>query len=200
MTQHFTKLIVIITIIGIFTAFNLSYAEKTSDNYNSFYALSAENINGERISMETYKGKQVLVVNLASKCGYTYQYEGLQTLYETYSDSLVVLGFPSNDFLWQEPGTNVEINEFCTTNYGVTFPMFSKIHVKGRKQHPVYEWLSDSKLNGWNDDSPSWNFNKYLLDENGNLVEWFSADVEPLDTLITRHFLLGTTNLIPHTN
>ena len=113
----------------------------------SFYDFHAQDIEGNIISMNDFKGKKVLVVNVASRCGYTPQYEGLQKLYETYGDSLVVLGFPSNDFMWQEPGSNTEIKTFCKTNYGVTFPMFSKIHVKGRKQHPIYDWLSDSKLN-----------------------------------------------------
>ena len=153
----------------------------------SFYDFHAQDIEGNIVSMNDFKGKKVLVVNVASHCGYTPQYKGLQTLYETYHDSLVVLGFPSNDFLWQEPGNNTEIKKFCQTNYGVTFPMFSKIHVKGRKQHPIYDWLSDSKLNGWNNDSPRWNFNKYLLDEKGAIIEFYGADVKPLDTLITRH-------------
>ena len=200
MTQHFTKLFLLIAGIGIFTVFNLNSSEKIPDIPKSFYALSAEDINGEVISMSFFKGKKVLVVNVASQCGYTPQYEGLQTLYETYSDSLVVLGFPSNDFMWQEPGSNSEIKTFCQRTYGVTFPMFSKIHVKGRKQHPIYDWLSDSKLNGWNDENPSWNFNKYLLDEKGNLIEWFGANLEPLDTMITRHFLSKSTNLVPDKN
>ena len=200
MTQHFTKLFLLIAGIGIFTVFNLNSSEKIPDIPKSFYALSAEDINGAIISMSSFKGKKVLVVNVASQCGYTPQYEGLQTLYETYSDSLVVLGFPSNDFLWQEPGSNSEIKTFCQRTYGVTFPMFSKIHVKGRKQHPIYDWLSDSKLNGWNDENPSWNFNKYLLDEKGNLIEWFGANLEPLDTMITRHFLSKSTNLVPDKN
>ena len=200
MTQHFTKLFLLIAGIGIFTVFNLNSSEKIPDIPKSFYALSAEDINGEVISMSSFKGKKVLVVNVASQCGYTPQYEGLQTLYETYSDSLVVLGFPSNDFMWQEPGSNSEIKTFCQRTYGVTFPMFSKIHVKGRKQHPIYDWLSDSKLNGWNDENPSWNFNKYLLDEKGNLIEWFGANLEPLDTMITRHFLSKSTNLVPDKN
>ena len=200
MTQHFTKLFLLIAGIGIFTVFNLNSSEKIPDIPKSFYAYSAEDINGEVISMSSFKGKKVLVVNVASQCGYTPQYEGLQTLYETYSDSLVVLGFPSNDFLWQEPGSNSEIKTFCQRTYGVTFPMFSKIHVKGRKQHPIYDWLSDSKLNGWNDENPSWNFNKYLLDEKGNLIEWFGANLEPLDTMITRHFLSKSTNLVPDKN
>ena len=200
MTQHFTKLFLLIAGIGIFTVFNLNSSEKIPDIPKSFYALSAEDINGAIISMSSFKGKKVLVVNVASQCGYTPQYEGLQTLYETYSDSLVVLGFPSNDFLWQEPGSNSKIKTFCQRTYGVTFPMFSKIHVKGRKQHPIYDWLSDSKLNGWNDENPSWNFNKYLLDEKGNLIEWFGANLEPLDTMITRHFLSKSTNLVPDKN
>ena len=200
MIKYFTQSILLIAGIGIFTIFTLSAAEKISDRTKSFYDLSAEDINGEIISMNTYKGKKVLVVNVASRCGYTPQYEGLQELYETYGDSLVVLGFPSNDFMWQEPGSNSEIKTFCQRTYGVTFPMFSKIHVKGRKQHPIYDWLSDSKLNGWNDKNPSWNFNKYLLDEKGNLIEWFGANLEPLDTMITRHFLSKSTNLVPDKN
>ena len=161
----------------------------------SFYDFHAQGIDGNIISMNDFKGKKILVVNVASRCGYTPQYEGLQKLYETYGDSLVVLGFPSNDFMWQEPGSNTEIKKFCKTNYGVTFPMFSKIHVKGRKQHPIYDWLSDSKLNGWNDDSPSWNFNKYLLDKNGTIIELYGADVKPLDTLITRHLQFDIINI-----
>ena len=178
----------------------MSYAEGISDNDKSFYALSAENINGELISMNTFKDKKILVVNVASQCGYTPQYEGLQNLYETYGDSLVVLGFPSNDFLWQEPGENTEIKTFCQRTYGVTFPMFAKIHVKGRKQHPLFTWLSDSTMNGWNHENPSWNFNKYLLDEKGKLLERFGSGIEPLDTLITRHFLSKNPNLLPDKN
>ena len=195
MTQHISKFIILIIGIGIFTVFNLNSSEKIPDIPKSFYAYSAEDINGEVISMSEYKGKKILVVNVASRCGYTPQYEGLQKLYENYGDSLVVLGFPSNDFMWQEPGSNTEIKTFCKTNYGVTFPMFSKIHVKGRKQHPIYNWLSDSKLNGWNDDPPSWNFNKYLLDKNGTIIELYGADVKPLDTLITRHLQFDIINI-----
>ena len=195
-----TKLILIITGIGISAEFNLSCTEGISDNTKSFYALSADNINGESISMDTFKDKKILVVNVASQCGYTPQYEGLQNLYEAYGDSLVVLGFPSNDFMWQEPGNNTEIKTFCQRTYGVTFPMFAKIHVKGRKQHPLYTWLSDSTMNGWNHENPSWNFNKYLLDEKGKLLERFGSGIEPLDTLITRHFLSKKPNLLPDKN
>ena len=200
MTKYFTKLILIIAGIGTFTVFNLSSAENPQLELKSFYDFYAQDIEGNIISMNDFKGKKVLVVNVASRCGYTPQYKGLQKLYETYGGSLVVLGFPSNDFMWQEPGSNTEIKTFCQRTYGVTFPMFSKIHVKGRKKHPIYDWLSDGKLNGWNDDSPSWNFNKYLLDEKGNLIEYFGAEIEPLDTLITKHLLLKTPTISPPKN
>ena len=157
----------------------------------SFHDLSALSIDGQNISMESYKGKKILVVNVASKCGYTPQYEGLQKLYEMHRDELVVLGFPSNNFLWQEPRKDGEIKLFCKQNYGVTFPLFSKVHVKGRKQHPIYQWLSDPLLNGWNDKSPSWNFNKYLINEEGKLMKHFGAAIEPTDTLITQYFTQG---------
>ena len=179
---------------------NLCFSQKLSNNSKSFFNYSAEDINGTVIKMNSYKGKKVLIVNVASRCGYTPQYEGLQNLYETYGDSLVVLGFPSNDFMWQEPGNNTEIKTFCQRTYGVTFPMFAKIHVKGRKQHPLYTWLSDSTMNGWNHENPSWNFNKYLLDEKGKLLERFGSSIEPLDTLITRHFLSKKPNLLPNKN
>jgi len=165
------------------------FSEEPVIELQSFHDLSARSIDGQTVSMESYKGKKILVVNVASKCGYTPQYEGLQNLYEKYGEELVVLGFPSNNFLWQEPGQDKEIKLFCKQNYGVTFPLFSKIHVKGKKQHPVYQWLSDPKLNGWNDLKPSWNFNKYLIDEKGHLLEHFNADVNPNDTLITRYFV-----------
>ena len=176
-------------ILTIFiTTFIFSNVENKPAELQSFYSIEANDINGQTISMEKYSGKKILIVNVASKCGYTPQYEGLQKLHEIYGDSLAVLGFPSNDFFWQEPGTNSEIQKFCNTKYGVTFQMFEKIHVKGKKQHPLYSWLSDSKLNGWNDNAPSWNFCKYLIDENGKLLEFYRERIEPQDTIITRHF------------
>ena len=192
MIQYFNRFINILIGIVILQFFQFGFAEISPENSTSFYALSALDINGNNINMESYKGKKVLVVNVASQCGYTPQYTGLQSLYETYGDSLVVLGFPSNDFLWQEPGSNNEIKKFCELEYGVTFPMFGKIHVKGRKQHPIYTWLSDSTLNGWNHENPTWNFNKYLIDEEGKLLEWFTADVEPLDTVITQYLKINS--------
>ena len=147
---------------------------------SNFYDLKAVTIDGQEISFEQFKGKKVLIVNVASKCGYTYQYEGLQKLHELYGEKVAVLGFPANDFLFQERGSNEEIAEFCEINYGVTFQMFEKITTKGKKQSPVYHWLSNKKLNGWNDQKPSWNFCKYIIDEDGNLVGFFDSKVKPL--------------------
>ena len=132
--------------------------------------------------METYKGKKILIVNVASKCGLTNQYSGLEKLYNEFSDKLVILGFPSNDFLMQEPGSNEEIANFCSTNYSVSFPLFEKIRVKGRNKHSIYSWLSDPKQNGWNSVAPSWNFTKYLIDENGKLVKRFSPKSNPMSS------------------
>jgi len=145
----------------------------------TLFDYSAKLIDGREISLSDFKGKKVLIVNVASECGYTPQYSGLEELYEKYSDKLVILGFPANNFGSQEPGTNDEINDFCTSKYNVTFPMFSKISVKGDDQDPLYKWLTDKELNGWNDKAPSWNFCKYLVDENGKLVNFFSSAVEP---------------------
>ncbi len=152
----------------------------------SFYDYAAISIDGEEISMSEFKGKKILIVNVASRCGYTPQYDGLQELYEKYSDQLVILGFPSNDFLFQEPGGNDKIKTFCRTRYGVTFPMFEKTVVKNNSaQHPIYTWLSNESLNGKLDSPPSWNFCKYLIDEEGNLLNFFGAKVKPLDSEIT---------------
>ena len=176
------KLLLIILLI-----ITLPSGETKTPDLPSFYDINAKTIDGHTVSMEKYRGKKILIVNVASKCGFTSQYEGLQRLHEIYGESFAVLGFPSNNFLWQEPGTNSEIQNFCKLNYGVTFQMFEKIHVKGKYQHPLYKWLSDSKLNGWNDKTPSWNFCKYLIDEKGKLLEYYNMRTAPEDTVITRH-------------
>jgi glutathione peroxidase len=121
----------------------------------------------------------VLLVNVASKCGFTPQYAELQQLHEQYGDKLVILGFPANNFKGQEPGSNEEIAEFCQKNYGVKFQMFEKISVVGEDQHPLYQWLSKKELNGWNDEAPKWNFTKYLVNEKGELVKVFESKVKP---------------------
>lgn len=145
----------------------------------TIYTLSATLNTGEEISLEKYKGKKLLIVNLASQCGYTPQYKELETLHQASKD-MVVLGFPSNNFGTQEPGTDTEIAEFCQLNYGVTFPVFQKKDVKGDGMQPVYRWLTDKKKNGWNNLEPQWNFYKYLIDEEGNLLKVFSSAVSPL--------------------
>jgi glutathione peroxidase len=150
-------------------------------NISSIYDFKVEAIDGTIIDFSEYKGKKLLIVNTASKCGYTPQYEDLQALHEKYGDKIVILGFPSNNFMGQEPGSNLQIAEFCTENYGVTFQMFAKLDVKGKDQHPLYKWLSSKDLNGWNDNAPSWNFCKYLIDENGKLVKFYKSGVKPMD-------------------
>ncbi len=148
---------------------------------NSFYNLLAPSIDGMTIDFSQFKGKKVMIVNTASACGYTPQYEDLQTMHEEFGDKITILGFPSNNFGGQEPGTNEDIIQFCKKNYEVTFQMFAKIDVIGAKQHPIYQWLTNSEFNGKNDQSPSWNFCKYLIDENGEFVKFLSAGVNPSD-------------------
>ena len=167
--------------ISLITALLVSFSPKATP---SFYDFKMKTIDGKDYDFKTLKGKKVLLVNLASFCGYTKQYEGLQELSTKYKDKLVVLGFPSNSF-YQEPKDNAEIGAFCKKNYGVTFTVFEKIDVKGKDQHPLYKWLSEKELNGWNSKSPSWNFNKYLVDENGKLLKHFGSNTEPLSKEIT---------------
>jgi glutathione peroxidase len=149
---------------------------------NNFHSFKVKTLEGETFDMSTLKGKKVMVVNTASKCGLTPQYEALQKLYEDYgSDDFVIIGFPANNFMNQEPGTAEEIREFCSENYGVTFPMMEKISVKGDDMHPIYQWLTQESKNGVEDSKVSWNFQKYLIDENGNLVKMFSPRTKPDD-------------------
>jgi glutathione peroxidase len=145
----------------------------------SVYDFVMPSIDGKEINFAQFKGKKLLLVNTASKCGYTPQYADLQKLHERFGDRVAVLGFPANNFLWQEPGTNEEIASFCEKNYGVTFQMFEKISVKGKDKHPLYKWLQSKTGN-----SPGWNFCKYLVNEDGTEVSYFSNKVEPLDNKI----------------
>lgn len=144
----------------------------------SFYSLSATLNSGEIISFEKYKGKKVLIVNLASECGYTQQYAELERMYQQ-NKGIEIIGFPANNFGEQEPGTDEEIASFCKLNFGVTFPLFKKDEVKGNSKQPIYDWLTDKNKNGWNELEPQWNFYKYLIDENGNLAKIFSSAVTP---------------------
>ena len=151
-----------------------------SEKVKSIHEFTVQDIDGKDVSLADYKGKILLIVNVASKCGFTGQYEGLQKLYDTYKDKgFVILGFPANDFLGQEPGSNAEIRQFCTLNYGVTFPMFSKISVKGEDQHPLYDFLTDEKANPDYGGKITWNFNKFLIDGNGKVIGRFGTRTAP---------------------
>ncbi|HEX6913662.1 MAG TPA: glutathione peroxidase [Chitinophagaceae bacterium] len=147
----------------------------------SFYSLSARLNNGAVLDFSTLRGRKVLVVNTASDCGFTPQYKGLQQLHERYGEKLVVIGFPSNDFKEQEKGDDVAIAEFCRVNFGVSFPLAAKSKVAGPDRNPVFRWLSDPSMNGWNEQQPSWNFSKYLVDANGVLLHYFDPGIEPTD-------------------
>jgi glutathione peroxidase len=147
----------------------------------SFYTLKSLSINGQEYDFAQVKGKKVLIVNTASNCGYTDQYDELQQLHEKFKEKLVILGFPSNDFKEQEKGTDEEIEQFCKVNYGVTFPLMKKsIVLKNDQQNSVFKWLTDPALNGWNGKQPSWNFGKYLINEGGMLTNYFDPSVSPL--------------------
>ncbi len=147
----------------------------------SIYDIPLMDIDGNKTTLAPFKGKKLLIVNVASECGYTHQYAQLQELYDAYQGKLVVLGFPSNNFGAQEPGSNSTIKFFCTENYNVTFPLFEKTDVVGNNTNPLYQWLTNKELNGWNEKKPKWNFYKYLISENGELLNFFSETVSPFD-------------------
>jgi len=147
----------------------------------SLYDFKMNSLDGKLIDLSKYKGKKVIILNVASKCGYTPQYADWQKFHEKYGDKIVVLGFPANNFGSQEPGTNEEIATFCQKNYGVTFQMFDKVDVTGDAQAPLYKWLSTKDLNGWNDKAPTWNFCKYVINEKGELTHFFASKIKPED-------------------
>ena len=149
---------------------------------SSFYDYSVTDIDGNIFSFQQLKGKKIMIVNVASKCGYTPQYEQLEAVYEKYKDKgFVIVGFPANNFMHQEPGTNEEIKEFCTLNYGITFPMMAKISVKGKDMAPIYRWLTRKDLNGVEDSKVKWNFQKYLISREGKLEKVIPPKVKPDD-------------------
>jgi len=151
----------------------------------SIYDFKVAALDGGTIDFAAFKGKKILIVNTASGCGYTPQYEGLEALYKKYQDKLVVVGFPANNFGGQEPGSNEEIKEFCKKNFGVSFPMAAKISVKGDDMDPIYKWLTSKAENGVLDAEIKWNFNKFLLDQNGKLLNYFESNVTPMSEEIT---------------
>jgi glutathione peroxidase len=153
-----------------------------NSNAQSVHQFKVDDIDGNIFDLSSLKGKKVMIVNTASKCGLTPQYEQLEAVYQTYKDSnFTIIGFPANNFMGQEPGSNEEIAEFCLKNYGVSFPMMSKISVKGKDMHELYQFLTESDLNGLEDNDVKWNFQKYLIDEEGKLVKVINPTTLPDD-------------------
>ncbi len=160
----------------------LVFTVNADDKLGTFYAYKATDIKGVERTMSEYRGKVVLVVNVASECGFTPQYKGLQKLYEKYENKgLVILGFPSNQFRGQEPGTNEEIQNFCKVNYGVTFPLFKKIEVNGDRTHPLYRFLKEETTGFLGTKSIKWNFTKFIIDANGNVIKRYGSSTEPYE-------------------
>ena len=167
------------TLITLLSIMTLTLNSQTSTD-SSIHQFKVADIYGNIFDFSQLRGKKVMIVNTASKCGLTYQYEALQKLYSQYKDlNFVIIGFPSNDFLWQEPGSNDEIIDFCEQNYGVTFPMMSKITVKGTKKHPIYQFLTQKSKNNYRDSRVTWNFQKYLINKEGRIEKIISPRTRP---------------------
>ncbi len=182
------RLLIVVVIIAVITFSIQSKSQSKINQSMSLYNIEINSIDGSPINLNEYKGKHLLFVNVASECGFTGQYEDLQKLYDTYQDKLMVIGVPCNQFGGQEPGNSDEIQSFCQKNYGVTFLMTEKIDVKGDSQHPLYQWLTKKDMNGVKSTSVKWNFQKYLIDGNGQFVDYFYSITKPLSSKITRQF------------
>lgn len=182
------KTLKITAILLIFTSLFQSCAQEKKNNIKliNMYDIKINSLTGEKIDLNQFKGKKILFVNVASECGFTPQYKDLQKLHELYKDKLVVIGLPCNQFGEQESGTSTQIKSFCEKNYGVDFLMTEKIDVKGENQHPLYAWLTKKEMNGVMDSSVKWNFQKYLVDENGKLIDVFYSITEPLSDKIVK--------------
>jgi glutathione peroxidase len=183
-----SRLITLTLIIFTFCTLNSTYAQKDK-MANTLYSIEIDSLMGGSIDLSNYSGKKILFVNVASKCGFTPQYEELQALHEKYGEKVVIIGVPCNQFLNQEPGESSEIAEFCQKNYGVTFLITEKVDVKGKNQHHLYRWLTTQKENGVLDSKVEWNFQKYLIDEEGNLIKTFSPKTKPLSNEIIEAIL-----------
>ncbi len=153
----------------------------------SIYNIKINSLDGKPVDLSVYKGKYILFVNVASKCGFTGQYEDLQKLYDTHKENLMIIGVPCNQFGGQEPGTASEIEQFCSLNYGVSFLMTEKVDVKGKNQHPLYQWLTSEAKNGKTNSSVKWNFQKYLIDRNGHLIDYYFSITNPMSDKIIKH-------------
>lgn len=166
--------------------FNQAYTQNNKESMPSIYnsEIKLKSLTGEEIDLNQFKGKKVLIVNVASKCGFTPQYKGLQELHAKYKEKIVVLGVPCNQYGGQEPGTSDEIVSFCEKNYGVEFLMAEKINVKGEDQHPLYGWLTSKENNGLKNSSVKWNFQKYLLNESGELIDVYYSTTKPMSDKI----------------
>ncbi|MCK0178313.1 glutathione peroxidase [Flavobacteriaceae bacterium S0862] len=173
--------------MSLLNVFNNKDSDKKNISVPTIYDIKINSLQGKLIKLSDFNGKHILFVNVASKCGFTPQYKELQKLHESYKDKLLVIGVPCNQFGHQEPGSAFEIKEFCEVNYGVDFLITEKIDVKGSKQHPLYKWLTGKNLNGLKNSNVKWNFQKYLVDPKGNLVDYFYSTTKPLSKKITKY-------------
>lgn len=170
-----------ISLIMILSLSILAFSQNY-ENIEPIYQFKVKDINGKKFNFEDFKGKKIMIVNTASRCGFTPQFKELQEIYDKYKDqNFVIVGFPSNDFMNQDPGTDEEILEFCTTTFGVEFPMMSKVKVKGKKKAKIYKYLTDKELNGFKSSKVNWNFQKYLINEEGYLVKVIGTKTSPDD-------------------
>ena len=194
MKRYYIKSLLVV-ILGL-TAFSCGFKKviarppgEIQEPQESIYNFVLPSITGEMIDFKSFKGKKILIVNTASECGFTPQYEDLQKLHQLHGDKITILGFPANNFGQQEPGSDIEIAKFCTDNYSVTFQIFSKISVAGSEKAPLYQWLTDKSKNGWNDEAPNWNFCKYLINEKGELIKFYASAVKPMGEEILKDIL-----------
>ncbi len=165
----------------------LPISKSSNHSVQSIYDIAIENLNGKTVSLKDFKGKKILFVNVASKCAFTPQYKSLQELHEKFKDQLIIIGVPCNQFGNQEKGSSQEIEEFCEINYGVSFLMLKKMNVRGDDAHPLYNWLTNSDLNGRKDSDVKWNFQKYLIDENGQLIDKFLTTTKVSSKRFQKH-------------
>lgn len=186
--MYHALLSILFFIYGINSFISETQESELQQETQNIYQFSVHDIKGKVFDFSTLKGKKIMVVNTASKCGLTPQYEDLQSIYEKYNEKgLVIVGFPSNDFLWQEPGSSDEIAAFCKLNYGVTFPMMGKIKVKGSEMHDVYSFLTEKRKNGLKDSKVKWNFQKYLVGSNGEFIDYYLSATAPTSLKITKN-------------
>ena len=187
------KLFIILLSIGVFlqscTNQKKEISQEKPNAMKSLYDYKVENLDGKEINFANFKGKKILIVNTASECGFTEQYADLQKVSEEYKDKLVVVGFPANNFGGQEPGSNKQIGAFCQKNFGVTFPMAAKVSVKGDDIAPIFKFLTEKDLNGVKNTSILWNFTKFLVDENGQLIDSFMSNTRPTSDSITKYLV-----------